>query len=117
MQTQQVDIFETEWVELTQGSNILLVSGGVDGLFLVHFTNTAATPVLNAPAHRIHTYQQPFDFAQFSFISGQRVWVRSTRGNAFLYVTRAVTVFTGFVPLGSDRLITSDANIFLVQEV
>ena len=98
MPTHQVDRSETEWV--------------VPSPLYQHRSDA----VLNAPAHRIHTYQQPFDFAQFSFISGQRVWVRSTRGNAFLYVTRAVTVFTGFVPLGSDRLITSDANIFLVQE-
>jgi hypothetical protein len=116
MQTQRVDITDTAWVEITQGSPIVLAEGGVAGSFLVHFANTQAEPDLDAPAHKVQTFTAPFDFTQFALVSGQRIWVRSHRGNAFLIVTRDIVVFTGFVPLGSDRLITSGGKTFLVQE-
>jgi hypothetical protein len=112
MQTQRVDITDSAWVEITQGSQIILAEGGVSGEFLVNFTNTDEQPDIDAPAHSISTFQPRIDFTQYGLISGQRVWVRSKSGNAFIVVTREVVVYVLFVPTGSDRFITSNGNTF-----
>jgi hypothetical protein len=112
MQTQRVEITDAAWVEITQGSTIILAEGGVSGSFLVHFANSDDQPLINAPAHRVQTFQAPLDFTQYNLIAGQRVWVRSQAGGAFIVVTRAVVVYVPFVPSGSDGLITSNGNTF-----
>ena len=116
MITQRVDITDSGWVEITQGSPILLAEGGTDGVFLVHFSNSAIAPALSAPAHRVQTFQAPLDFAQYGLTAGQRVWVRSQRGNSFLFVTREVDVFVLFIPSGSDSLTTEDSLTFNSKE-
>ena len=116
MQTQRVDITDAAWVEITQGSAIILAEGGVSGSFLVHFSNTDIQPDLNAPSHRVQTFQSPLDFTQYNLNAGQRVWMRSQSGNSFIIVTRQVVVFVPFVPSGSDGLITSNGLRFYSQE-
>lgn len=116
MQTQRVDITVSEWVEVTQGSAIILAEGGVSGSFLVYFSNTNIPPDLDAPAHRVETYQAPLDFTQYGLTAGQRVWIRSNTGDSFITITRDVEVFVPFAPLGSDGMITSNGLTFFSQE-
>jgi len=116
MQTQRVDITDTAWTEVTQGSNIILAEGGVSGSFLVHFSNTDIQPDLDAPAHHVQTFQATLDFTQYNLTAGQRVWVRAQSGSAVIIITRDVVVFVPFVPSGSDGLITSNGLRFYSQE-
>lgn len=116
MITQRIEITDSGWVEVTQGSPIILAEGGVAGSFLVHFSNTSTEPLINAPAHRVQTFQAPLDFTQYSLTAGQQVWVRSQSGNGFIVVTREVDVFVPFVPSGSDGLVTSNDLNFNVKE-
>jgi hypothetical protein len=116
MQTQRVGISDDAWVELTQGSLVLLVEGGTSGSFLVHFSNTLDQPAVDAPAHRVQTFQAPLDFAQFGLNAGQRVWARSFVGAAFVVVTREVVVFVNYVPSGSEAYITSAGMVYQSQE-
>ena len=117
MITQRVDITDDAWVELTLGSVLILAEGGTGGSFLITFTNTSNQPDLNAPSHKVQTYQVAIDFTQYGLIPGQRVWARSPSGNSFLIVTREVDVFVRFVPSGSDSLITSNGFTFNSIEV
>ena len=117
MITQRVDITDDAWVELTLGSVLVIVEGGVSGLFLITFTNTSNQPSIDAPAHRVQTFQAAIDFTQYGLTPGQRVWARSPSGNSFLIVTREVDVFVRFVPSGSDALITSNGFTFNSIEV
>jgi len=116
MITQRVEITDSEWVEITQGSPIILADGGASGSFIVHFGNTATQPDIDAPAHRVQTFQAPLDFTQYGLTSGQRVWIRSQSGNGFIVVTRDVDVFVLFVPSGSDGLVASNGLTFNVIE-
>ena len=117
MITQRVDITDSAWVELTLGSVLVLVEGGAGGVFLIAFSNTSDQPDIDAPAHRVQTFQSAIDFTQYGLTPGQRVWARHTSGNSFLVVTREVDVFVDFVPSGSDALITSGGLIFNSIEV
>jgi len=116
MQTQRVEITDAAWVEITQGSPIILAEGGVSGSFLVHFSNVSTQPEIDAPAHRVQTFQAPLDFTQYSLTAGQRVWVRSQSRGAFIVVTREVVVYVLYIPSGSDRYITSNGLTYKVQE-
>ena len=116
MQTQRVEITDTSWTEITLGSPIILAEGGVSGAFFVHYSNTSTQPDLDAPAHRVQTFQAPLDFTQYGLTAGQRIWVRTQSGNAFLVVTREVDVFVRFVPSLSDALITENGLTFNSRE-
>ena len=116
MQTQRVEITDASWTEITLGSPIILAEGGVAGAFFVHYSNTSIQPDLDAPAHRVQTFQAPLDFTSYGLTAGQRVWVRAQSGNAFLIVTREVDVFVRFVPSLSDSLITENGWTFKSKE-
>ena len=116
MQTQRVDITDSAWVEITLGSQIILAEGGVSGEFLVHFSNTSDQPDVDAPAHRISTFQPRIDFTQYALNAGQRVWARAKSGEAFIIVTREVAVFVRYVPVASDSYITSNGLTYNVLE-
>ena len=116
MITQRIDITEGAWTEITGGSDILLVEGGVSGSFLLHFQNSQTPPAIDAPAHRVQTYQAPIDFTLFNLPLGQRLFARSFKGNSFVIVTREVEVYVNFIPLGSDSLLTANGNTFKVKE-
>jgi hypothetical protein len=116
MITQRVEITDGGWVEITDGSPIILAEGGAAGSFLVHFSNTSSAPLIDAPAHRVQTFQAPLDFTQYNLTAGQRVWVRAQSGGGFIVVTREVDVFVAFVPSGSDSLVASNGLIFKSKE-
>lgn len=116
MQTQRVDITSDAWVEINQGSTVILAEGGASGSFLIHFSNTATAPELTAPAHEIQTFQAALDFTQYNLTPGQRVWVKSKSGDGYIIATREVDVFVRFIPSGSDFLITADGNTFNSKE-
>lgn len=116
MKTQIVDITEDSWTEITNGSTVLLAEGGVCGSFYLHFANSQTPPEITAPAHRIQTFQAAFDFSNLTLQLGQRIFARSENGPAFLIVTREVDVYEGFIPSGSDALITRNGNTFKSKE-
>ncbi len=116
MITQRIDITEGAWTEITGGSDILLVEGGTAGSFMLHFENSQTPPAIDAPAHRVQTYQAPIDFTVFNLPLGQRIFARSYSGNSFVIVTREVEVYVNFIPSGSDSLLTVNGNTFKVKD-
>jgi hypothetical protein len=116
MKTQRVEITQEAWVELALGSAALIVESLSSGPFLLHFSNSATAPDLDAPAHEVQTFRAVFDFDIMALALGQRVWARAKEGTASLIVSRDVDVWVGFLPLNSDALITSSGNTFTVKE-
>jgi hypothetical protein len=88
MQTVQIDLTQSEWVEILAGNNALAIQITTANRVRLHFSNSATAPDFNSPSILVDSFPPRWDFECQSQVGQSHVWARGDNGDAQIIVVR-----------------------------